>query len=69
MWKSWVNFGIGVWVLIFGFFAPTALWKINLIVAGALAIVFGLWGALSRSKGQIKWAFKKNPEGDVSPSG
>jgi len=48
MWKSWVNFGIGVWVLIFGFFAPTALWKINLIVAGGLGIGFGIWGALSK---------------------
>ena len=48
MWESWVNFGIGVWVFIFGFFAPTVLWKINLIIVGGLAIGFGIWGALSK---------------------
>ena len=52
MWQGWVNFAIGIWVLIFGFFAPTALWKINLIVCGILAIVFGIWGALSKKKAE-----------------
>jgi len=50
MWQSWVNFGIGVWILIFGFFAPTPLWKTNLIISGALAIGFGIWGALLKKE-------------------
>jgi sugar phosphate permease len=50
MWQSWINFGVGVWVLIFGFFAPTSLWKVNLIVCGILAIVFGLWSALPKKE-------------------
>lgn len=47
MWQCWLNSAIGLWVLIFGFYAPTALWKTNLIISGILVILFGLWGALS----------------------
>ena len=50
MWQSWVNSVIGVWVLISGFYAPTASGKTNLIISGSLIIIFGLWGAFTKKK-------------------
>ncbi len=42
MWQSWLNFTIGLWLILCGF-VPSLRTPASMIVPGALAFIFGFW--------------------------
>ena len=44
--KSWINFIIGVWLILCGF-TPSIQTPLNMFIAGILAVIFGFWLAFS----------------------
>lgn len=46
MWQHWINFIIGILLLIFAYTGASAT---TLVVMGILLIVFSLWGAFAGS--------------------
>jgi hypothetical protein len=43
MWQAWINFILGVALLIIAYTALNATW---IAIVGVLVIIFSLWGAL-----------------------
>jgi hypothetical protein len=44
MWQAWINFVLGVLVLIFAYTQSSFTW---FAIAGILVVIFSLWGALT----------------------
>jgi hypothetical protein len=47
MWQEWINFILGIIVLIFAYSGAGATW---LAIAGVLIVIFSLWGALGSKR-------------------
>jgi len=44
MWQGWIDLAVGIWLIVSGF-VPALRTPASMLVAGAVAIVFGFWGA------------------------
>lgn len=48
MWQQWINFIVGLWIILSGFMnLSVEAMTTNLFVSGAIVAILGLWGALS----------------------
>lgn len=46
-WQHWVNFIVGLWIIVSSFLNLTAqAFATNLFVSGAIVAILALWGAL-----------------------
>jgi hypothetical protein len=51
MWQHWINFLVGLWVILSGFINLTTQgMQTNLIISGIVIAVLAIWGALSSSQ-------------------
>ncbi|MFZ0455461.1 MAG: hypothetical protein WCE54_13670 [Ignavibacteriaceae bacterium] len=44
MWQGWIDLAVGIWLIVSGFITALRT-PASMLVAGAVAIVFGFWGA------------------------
>ena len=44
MWQGWIDIAVGVWLIVCGF-VPGLQSSASMVVGGAVATVFGFWGA------------------------
>ena len=51
MWKEWVNALLGLFIVVFGFYAAVSFW---IVIAGLIVLILALWATLERAsyKGQ-----------------
>jgi VanZ family protein len=47
MWQDWVNFVLGILLLVIAYSTASATW---IAIVGVLVIIFSLWGALGTKK-------------------
>ncbi len=49
MWQGWIDLAVGIWLIISDFI-PALRTPTSMLAAGAVAIVFGFWGAGSPNR-------------------
>ena len=52
-WQHWVNFVVGIWVIVSAYVVSSTGMVTNLVVSGIIIAVLALWGALSSQSSAV----------------